>query len=68
MSLSQQFDRHILFAALALLLMGLIMVCSASITMAESKTGQPLFFFIRQFIANLVLSPFLIIIKIIFPL
>lgn len=50
MSLSQQYDRHILFAALALLLMGLVMVCSASITMAESKTGHPLFFFIRQLI------------------
>lgn len=50
MSISQQFDRHILFAALALLLLGLVMVCSASITMAESKTGQPLYFFIRQLI------------------
>lgn len=50
MSLSQQYDRHILFAALALLMLGLVMVCSASITMAESKTGQPLYFFIRQLI------------------
>lgn len=48
MSFSQQFDRHIIFATLALLVMGLVMVCSASITMAESKTGQPLYFFIRQ--------------------
>ena len=54
MSLSQQFDRHVLFAALGLLMVGLIMVCSASITMAESKTGQPLYFFIRQFIYALM--------------
>lgn len=54
MSLSQQYDRHILFAALALLMLGLVMVCSASITMAESKTGQPLYFFIRQLIYALM--------------
>ena len=54
MSISQQYDRHILFAALALLMLGLVMVCSASITMAESKTGQPLYFFIRQLIYALM--------------
>lgn len=45
---TQQYDQHLLFSALALLVMGLIMVCSASITMAESMNGQPLYFFIRQ--------------------
>lgn len=43
-----QFDRSLLFAAGALMFIGLIMVCSASITIADSMTGQPLFYFIRQ--------------------
>jgi cell division protein FtsW len=43
-----QFDRSLLFATGALLFIGLIMVCSASITIADSNTGQPLFYFIRQ--------------------
>lgn len=43
-----QFDRSLLFATGSLLFIGLIMVCSASITIADSKTGQPLFYFIRQ--------------------
>jgi cell division protein FtsW len=29
---------------------GLIMVCSASITIADSKNGQPLFYFVRQLV------------------
>lgn len=45
-----QFDRSLLFATGALLFIGLIMVCSASITIADSNTGQPLFYFIRQLI------------------
>jgi cell division protein FtsW len=45
---STYFDSKLLMATLALLLIGLIMVCSASITIAENKTGQPLYFFIRQ--------------------
>jgi len=47
---SLQFDRSLLFATGTLLFIGLIMVCSASITIADSKTGQPLFYFIRQFV------------------
>lgn len=47
---SVQFDRSILFTAIALMLVGLIMVCSASITVAESNTGQELYYFIRQFV------------------
>lgn len=43
-----QFDRGLLLATGALLFIGLIMVCSASITIADSNTGQPLFYFIRQ--------------------
>jgi cell division protein FtsW len=43
-----QFDRSLLFATGALLFIGLIMVCSASITIADSNNGQPLFYFIRQ--------------------
>jgi cell division protein FtsW len=42
------FDNTLLVATLTLLVMGLVMVCSASITIADSKTGQPLFYFIRQ--------------------
>ena len=45
---STYFDSKLLIATLSLLLIGLIMVCSASITIAENKTGQPLYFFIRQ--------------------
>lgn len=48
--LTQRYDQQLLFSTLALLVIGLIMVCSASITMAESMTGQPLYFFIRQVI------------------
>jgi cell division protein FtsW len=44
------FDRGLIFATGALMLIGLIMVCSASITIADSKTGQPLFYFIRQLV------------------
>lgn len=51
---SLQFDRSLLFATGTLLFIGLIMVCSASITIADSKTGQPLFYFIRQFVFALV--------------
>lgn len=43
-----QFDRSLLFATGALLFIGLIMVCSASITIADSNNGQPLFYFVRQ--------------------
>jgi cell division protein FtsW len=45
-----QFDRSLLFATGALMFIGLIMVCSASITIADSKNGQPLFYFVRQLV------------------
>ncbi|MCX4187912.1 putative lipid II flippase FtsW [Methylophaga sp. OBS4] len=45
---SLQLDRSLVFVAGALMLIGLIMVCSASITIADSKTGQPLYYFLRQ--------------------
>lgn len=45
-----QFDRSLLLSTGALMFIGLIMVCSASITIADSSTGRPLFYFIRQFV------------------
>ncbi|OUR74269.1 putative lipid II flippase FtsW [Methylophaga sp. 41_12_T18] len=42
------FDRSLLFVTLSLLVIGLIMVASASITIADSKMSQPLYYFIRQ--------------------
>jgi cell division protein FtsW len=41
-------DRSLLFVSLSLLLLGLVMVGSASITIADSKIGQPLFYLLRQ--------------------
>lgn len=41
-------DRSLLFVSLSLLLLGLVMVGSASITIADSKMGQPLFYLLRQ--------------------
>ena len=46
---SLQFDKSLLFSTGALLFIGLVMVCSASITVADSRLEQPLYFFIRQF-------------------
>ena len=43
-------DRSLLFVSLSLLLLGLVMVGSASITIADSKMDQPLFYFLRQFV------------------
>ena len=45
---SLQFDKSLLFATGALLFIGLVMVCSASITVADSRLEQPLYFFIRH--------------------
>jgi len=42
------FDRSLLFVTMTLLTLGLVMVASASITIAESKMSQPLYYFIRQ--------------------
>ena len=41
-------DRRLLFAVASLLTLGLVMVGSASISMAASKLDQPMFYFIRQ--------------------
>lgn len=42
------FDRSLLFVTMALLSLGLVMVASASISIADSKMSQPLYYFIRQ--------------------
>lgn len=47
-------DRGLITASLALLIMGLVMVGSASISMADSKLAEPLFYFNRQLIFALV--------------
>ncbi|MFT7235141.1 MAG: cell division protein FtsW [Methylophagaceae bacterium] len=48
------FDRALIFAAGTLLVIGLIMVGSASISIADSKFNEPLFYFNRQLIFALV--------------
>lgn len=45
---SMTLDRKLLFVSLTLLVLGLVMVGSASITIADSKMGQPLYYFVRQ--------------------
>lgn len=47
-------DRRLLFATMALLIIGLVMVASASISMADSKLDQPFFYFTRQFVFAIV--------------
>jgi cell division protein FtsW len=42
------FDRSLLFVTMALLSLGLVMVASASISIADSKMSEPLYYFIRQ--------------------
>ena len=46
--MSLKFDRSLLIVTLTLMLFGLVMVFSASITIADSKLGQPMYYFIRQ--------------------
>lgn len=46
--LPQEFDRVLLIGVLALLLLGLLMVTSASITSADRDMGTPLYYLIRQ--------------------
>lgn len=41
-------DKTLTVISLSLLLLGLIMVCSSSITIAENQNDQPLFYFMRQ--------------------
>ena len=48
------FDRGLIFVAFALLGLGLVMVGSASISMAASKFDQPLFYFNRQLIFAII--------------
>ena len=43
-----ELDRWLLFAALALLTLGLLMVASASMPLASSHTNQPFYYLIRQ--------------------
>ncbi len=45
-----QFDRSLLIAVSALLIIGLIMVGSASISIADGKFEQPLYYFMRQLV------------------
>lgn len=42
-------DYPLLAATMALLLLGLVMVFSSSITIADRQMGQPLYYFLRQF-------------------
>ncbi|RKZ88028.1 MAG: putative lipid II flippase FtsW [Gammaproteobacteria bacterium] len=48
------FDRGLLFSVVALLGLGLVMVGSASISIAASKWDQPLFYFNRQLIFSVI--------------
>ena len=41
-------DYPLLFAALALSALGLVMVASASITLADRELGQPFYYALRQ--------------------
>jgi cell division protein FtsW len=47
-------DKHLLFAVMMLLGIGVIMVGSASISIADNKLHQPLYYFNRQFIFAVV--------------
>jgi cell division protein FtsW len=46
--LSTRFDKKLLFACLVLLLLGLIMVASTSMTLAQKQFAEPLYFFWKQ--------------------
>ena len=48
------FDRKLMFTTATLLIIGLIMVGSASISIADSKLDQPLFYFNRQLVFALI--------------
>lgn len=41
-------DKTVTAVCISLLLLGLVMVCSSSITIAENRNDQPLFYFMRQ--------------------
>ena len=48
LALPREFDRVLLVAATALVLLGLLMVTSASITAADREMGTPLYYLLRQ--------------------
>ncbi len=48
LALPREFDRVLLLAATALVLLGLLMVASASITAADREMGAPLYYLVRQ--------------------
>jgi cell division protein FtsW len=48
LALPREFDRVLLLAATALILLGLLMVTSASITAADREMGAPLYYLVRQ--------------------
>lgn len=47
-SMPIRLDKTLFVTTVTLLVLGLVMVCSASITIADNKLGEPLFYFIRQ--------------------
>ncbi|NQY51205.1 MAG: putative lipid II flippase FtsW [Piscirickettsiaceae bacterium] len=63
------FDRILLFVIMSLLMLGLVMVASASITIADSRMSQPLYYFYRQVIfaiVSLVLASGAVVIRLSF--
>lgn len=47
-------DRSLLFSAVTLMIIGLVMVGSASISIADGKLDQPFYYFTRQFIFAMI--------------
>ena len=65
-AIQYDFDRALVFASGTLLVIGLIMVGSASISIADGKLGQPLFYFNRQLIfalAGLAIAAMIITVR-----
>ncbi len=63
------FDRGLLFVIISLLTLGLVMVASASIAIADSQMSQPLYYFFHQIIfavASLVVAWIVIFIRLSF--
>lgn len=66
-SLWFEMDNVLIASAMALILIGLIMVASSSIAIADRTTGQPLYYFIRQSIflsLGLILAFFVVRLRI----
>ena len=53
-NLMNELDGKLMFSVCTLLFIGLIMVGSASISIADGKLGQPLFYFNRQLIFTVI--------------